>query len=83
MHDLDNEKSLCGYDYYGDEFSPLGMRFPLPDPFDIKKVFKSVKPVSGFPPFRDLVDHEIRKTKKREIGVVNELNPTKYNLNMD
>ena len=50
------------------------MKTPVPDPFDKIGEELSKQPFHGFPPFRELVDNEIRKSKGRNIGVVNELN---------
>ena len=81
LYEISDKNISCGYSYYGDELNPNGQKTPGPDPFD--NAFDLSKQVSAFPPYRELVDNEERMSYGRNIGVVNELNATKYNLDVD
>ena len=83
MHEISDKNIRCGYSYYGDELNPNGMKTPAPDPFNKKGEELSKQPEHGFPPFRELVDNDIRKSKGRNIGVVNKLDAQKNNINAD
>ena len=38
---------------------------------------------NGYPPYRELVDNDYRRSYGRKIGVINQLDPEKYNLDAE
>ena len=86
MHKVESEKDefMCGYDYIGEEYSPIGRDiFITGDPFDMKAKeasnFKRLEKVH--PSYVELVDKENRKARERKFGVINKLDPEKRALN--
>ena len=77
---------MCGYDYIGEEYNPIGRDiFITGDPFDMKAKeavnFKRLE--RKHPSYVELVDNKLRKAYERKYGVVNQLDPDKRSLNYE
>ena len=76
MHKVD--EYMCGYDYIGEEYDPIGRDIHgTGDPFDMKAKeavnFKRLEQIH--PSYVELVDTESRKAHERKFGVINKLDP--------
>ena len=59
------------------------MKTPFPDPFNFKAKNANLQPRHGFPPYRELLDNELRKAKERKIGVIDKLNRETYKIDTE
>ena len=60
----------------------MGMKNPVPDPFE-REGLEKVQPMVGFPPYSELLDNDNRRSLGRKIDVVNQLDPEKNFLSAD